>query len=124
MTNVIIRAGSTAADCASQAQAAIAAGDYVSDLRFTEGKDKDGIGVNVFTVSFVKNNGHFAGFPGTKDKVTFTSTTGSLTQVQDGLAAATVYEEVLGAAIVNIGSPTTGSPTYHGIKAARTFDAA
>ena len=124
MTNLVIVAGSTIADVAAQATALIVAGDYVSGLSLSEGWDKDKIGVNVFTLGLVKNNGHFAGFGQSKDKVTITGTTGSLTQIAAALAPSVNSEEVLDLKVLSVGSPTTGSPTYYAVKLARQFDAA
>ena len=124
MTNLVIVAGSTIADVAAQATALLTAGDYVSGLSLSEGWDKDKIGVNVFTLGLVKNNGHFAGFGQSKDKVTITGTTGSLTQIAAALAPSVNSEEVLDLKVLSVGSPTTGSPTYYAVKLARQFDAA
>ncbi|MDP2692293.1 MAG: hypothetical protein Q8O88_01475 [bacterium] len=122
MTNIIIRAGSTALNCAQQAQAAISAGDYVSDLRLYRQQEAADLGTLPLVLTFVKNNGHFDGFA-VKDKITFTSATGSLTQIQTDIASG-VDEDVVGLAVVQVGSPTTGSPTYHAIKASRSFASA
>lgn len=124
MTNIVLVAGSTVADVASQAQALITAGDYVNSLTLSEGWDKDKLGVNIFTLGLVKNNGNFAGFGNSKDRVTITATTGSLTQIATGLTPASANEEILDLKVLTVGSPTTGSPTYYAVKLARSFDSA
>ena len=124
MTNIVLVAGSTIADVAAQATALIAADDYVDKLTISEGWDKDKIGVNIFTLGLVKNNGHFAGFEQSKNRTTITGTTGSLTQIATALAPASNVEEILDLKVLTVGSPTTGSPTYYAVKLARNFDAA
>ena len=119
MTNIVLVAGSTVADCVGQGNALIAAGDYIQGISLSEGFDKDRVGTNDFTLSFVKNNGHFAGFGG-KDKCTLVSTTGSLTQIATAVAPS-ADDDIIDLNVLTIGSPTTGSPTYHVVYARRTY---
>lgn len=124
MSDLIIRTGSTVAHAAAQAQAAVSSEDYVSKLDLEVSTDTGALGGTglQLTVSFVKNNGPFPGFSGQKG-VTFTAATGSLTQVQNDISGA-ADANVVGLAVAQLGSPTTGSATYYVIKATTQNDAA
>lgn len=114
MTNLIMATGSTVAHAATILGGSFVAGDFLEGLKIavsTATGDTGGAGLQV-TLAAVKNNGHFVGFSG-DDKITLTTSTGSLSQVLTGLAPG-ANETVVDVAIAHLGSPTTGSATYYG----------
>lgn len=124
MVTLISKTGSTVADAVSQGNAVIAAGNFVDQLTIdasTGTGDLGGTGLQV-TVSFIKDNGPFAGFSG-NDRITLAGAVGSLQQVLDTLAPA-AGNVIVGYDVAQLGSPTTGSATYYGVVAKNSFIAA